>query len=189
MVARFSGKRWDIPSRIYSDSLTVYTGQSLKDLGFFERLARLNYHPVIPGRKVAARGEYSYDAKAGKFELFLHSFAYPDHNFPGELVEMRARCGGPDHHLDTRPALAPAALLDRAGARADQRHLPGQLGAAPAGETRANSAALHRRDPRRRRPSLLRASRHRPGADRQGGDGWTSPRAISGRAVRRSRSN
>ena len=88
VVARFSGKRWDIPSRIYSDSLTVYTGQSLKDLGFFERLARLNYHPVIPGQKVAARGEFSYDAKAGKVELFLHSFAYPDHNFPGELVQM-----------------------------------------------------------------------------------------------------
>ncbi len=88
VVARFSGKRWDIPSRIYSDSLTVYAGQSLKDLGFFERLARLNYHPAIPGQKVAARGEFSYDAKRGKLELFLHSFAYPDHNFPGELVEM-----------------------------------------------------------------------------------------------------
>jgi len=88
VVERFSGKRWDLPSRIYSDSLTVYAGQNLNDLGFFERLARLNYHPVAPGGKVGARGEYSYDAKRGKLELFLHSFAYPDHNFPGELVEI-----------------------------------------------------------------------------------------------------
>ncbi|HWN58338.1 MAG TPA: hypothetical protein VNO74_09575, partial [Methylomirabilota bacterium] len=56
VVARFSGKRWNIPSRIYSDSLLIYPGQDLKDLGFFERLARLNYHPVDPG-KVTTRGE------------------------------------------------------------------------------------------------------------------------------------
>ena len=29
VVARFSGKRWNIPSRIYSDSCFVYPGQSL----------------------------------------------------------------------------------------------------------------------------------------------------------------
>src|SRR5215469_7515336 len=76
VVARMSGKRWDIPSRIYSDSTIVYTGQSLKDLGFFERLARLNYHRTDPG-KVRSRGEYSYDPNNGKLVIFLHSFAYP----------------------------------------------------------------------------------------------------------------
>ncbi|MFZ0245980.1 MAG: hypothetical protein WAL68_09915, partial [Candidatus Binatus sp.] len=64
VVARFSGKRWNIPSRIYSDSVLIYPGQDLKDLGFFERLARLNYHPVDPGH-VASRGEYSFDRKRG----------------------------------------------------------------------------------------------------------------------------
>ena len=63
VVARFSGKRWNIPSRIYSDSILIYPGQDLKDLGFFERLARLNYHPVDPGQ-VASRGEYSFDQEA-----------------------------------------------------------------------------------------------------------------------------
>ncbi len=87
VVARFSGRRWNIPSRIYSDSEIVYPGQSLKDLGFFERLARLNYHRVDPG-KVTARGEYSYDPQHGKLEIFLHSFAYPYRNFGGELVEI-----------------------------------------------------------------------------------------------------
>jgi penicillin-binding protein 1B len=87
VVARFSGKRWDIPSRIYSDSLTIYPGQNLSDLGFFERLARLNYHPV-PDGKVASRGEYSYDKAKGRLVIFLHSFSYPDRNFPGEMVAM-----------------------------------------------------------------------------------------------------
>jgi penicillin-binding protein 1B len=87
VVARFSQKHWNIPSRIYSDSTVVYPGPALKDLGFFERLARLNYHRVEAG-KVSERGEYSYDAKRGKLLIFLHNFAYPDRNFPGEIVQM-----------------------------------------------------------------------------------------------------
>jgi len=87
VVTRFSGKRWNIPSRIYSDSVLIYPGQDLKDLGFFERLARLNYHPVDPG-KVNTRGEYSYDKKRGKLDVFLHSFAYPYRIFGGQVVDI-----------------------------------------------------------------------------------------------------
>lgn len=35
VVTRFSGKRWDIPSQIYSDSLIVYPGANLGEVGFF----------------------------------------------------------------------------------------------------------------------------------------------------------
>ncbi len=87
VVARFSQKHWNIPSRIYSDSTVIYPGQALQDLGFFERLARLNYHPVEAGR-VTERGEYSYDPKKGKLVIFLHNFAYPYRNFAGEIVEI-----------------------------------------------------------------------------------------------------
>jgi penicillin-binding protein 1B len=89
LVTRFSGKRWNLPSRIYSDSLTIYPGENLKELGFFERLARLNYHRVGPTEKVTTRGEYSFDSKRGKIVIFLHSFAYPYREFGGELVEIR----------------------------------------------------------------------------------------------------
>jgi penicillin-binding protein 1B len=88
VVTRFSGKRWDIPSRIYSDSLIIYSGQSLKDLGFFDRLARLNYHPVGAEAKVRSRGEYRYDPARGRLTIFLHSFAYANHTFPGQIVEL-----------------------------------------------------------------------------------------------------
>src|SRR5579859_1228004 len=77
VVTRFSGKRWDIPSQIYSDSLTVYPGTSLSDVGFFQRLARLNYRPQRSAAEVTGRGEYSYDAAKGKLVIFLHAFAYP----------------------------------------------------------------------------------------------------------------
>jgi len=89
VVTRFSGKRWDIPSRIYSDSVLIYPGQNLKDLGFFERIARLNYHRLGPNEKVSARGEYSFDPKRGRLVIFLHAFSYSYRRFEGELVEMR----------------------------------------------------------------------------------------------------
>jgi penicillin-binding protein 1B len=92
VVTRFSGKRWTIPSLVYSDSTTLYPGQKLDDLGFFQRLARLNYHRVSPGQ-VNLRGEYSFDPKPGQLVIFLHNFAYPYKEFGGDLIEMKL---GPD---------------------------------------------------------------------------------------------
>jgi len=88
VVTRFAGKRWTIPSLLYSDSTTIYPGQRLDDLGLMQRLARLNYHRVDPGR-VSARGEYSYDQKSGRLIIFMHGFHYPYKDFPGQLVAMR----------------------------------------------------------------------------------------------------
>jgi penicillin-binding protein 1B len=88
IAARFEGKRWTIPSMVYSDSTTIYPGLKLDDLGLFQRLARLNYHRVEPGQ-VTIRGEYSFDEKHARLELFLHSFHYPYAESPGELVTLR----------------------------------------------------------------------------------------------------
>ncbi|MGH7932689.1 MAG: PBP1A family penicillin-binding protein [Candidatus Binataceae bacterium] len=93
VVTRMSGKRWNIPSLVYSDSATVYAGQRLNDIGFFQRLARLNYHK-IDAEPVNARGEYSYDQKHGRLAIFLHSFNYPYGSFPGELAIMRVAPDG-----------------------------------------------------------------------------------------------
>ena len=87
VVARFSQQRWNIPSRIYSDSTTIYPGVTLKDVGFFERLARLNYHRVAKSDRLD-RGDYTYDPKHGKLIIFLHNFAYPYRNFGGEVVQI-----------------------------------------------------------------------------------------------------
>ena len=95
VVTRFSGQRWTIPSQVYSDSTTIYPGQKFGDLGFFQRLARLNYHRVDAGQ-VSARGEYSYDPKKRRLALFLHDFRYPYGGFPGELIEMKIFGSGHD---------------------------------------------------------------------------------------------
>ncbi len=94
VVTRFAGKRWTIPSRIYSDSSLIYPGQRLDDLGFFERLARLNYHRVASAAAVRDRGEFAYDQKRGRLAIFLHSFAYPYRSFPGELIAMKLGADG-----------------------------------------------------------------------------------------------
>jgi penicillin-binding protein 1B len=88
LVARFSGKRWTIPSMVYSDATTIYPGQRLDDIGFYERLARLNYHRTEPG-EVRGRGEFSYSSKTNRLVIFLHSFRYPYTDYAGELVEMK----------------------------------------------------------------------------------------------------
>ena len=89
VIERFSGKRWTIPSRIYSDSVTLYPGQRLSDIGFFERIARLNYHRVDSADQVDSRGMYFYDQKRGRLLIFLHSFPYPFKEFMGELVQLK----------------------------------------------------------------------------------------------------
>jgi penicillin-binding protein 1B len=88
VVARFSGQHWTLPSLLYSDSIMLYPGERLGDIGFFQRLARLNYHRVEPGR-VRFRGEYSFDETHGTVTLFLHDFRYPYQNFAGALVELK----------------------------------------------------------------------------------------------------
>jgi penicillin-binding protein 1B len=88
VVARFSGRPWTIPSTVYSDSTVVYPGQKIGDLGLIQRLARLNYHRVDSGQ-VRARGEYSYELTKGRLVIFLHSFRYPDRQFPGALIALR----------------------------------------------------------------------------------------------------
>jgi penicillin-binding protein 1B len=88
VVERFSGQHWKLPSLIYSDSTMLYPGARLDEIGFFERLARLNYHRVDPGQ-VRLKGEYSFDEKQGTLVLFMHPFRYPYYDFAGALVRLK----------------------------------------------------------------------------------------------------
>src|ERR1700721_1616827 len=94
VIERFSGKRWTIPSRIYSDSVTIYPGQRMDDIGFFERIARLNYHRADSPDQVNSRGLYFYDQKHGRLLIFLHSFPYPFKDFTGEVVQLKLALDG-----------------------------------------------------------------------------------------------
>jgi penicillin-binding protein 1B len=88
VVARFSGQHWTLPSLLYSDSTMLYPGERLGEIGFFQRLARLNYHQVAPG-EVRMRGEYSFDQTRGSLAIFLHDFRYPYNDFAGALVLLK----------------------------------------------------------------------------------------------------
>ena len=88
VAERFSGQHWKLPSLIYSDSTMLYPGARLDEIGFFERLARLNYHRVDPGQ-VRLRGEYSFDEQQGSLVLFMHRFRYPYYDFAGALVRLK----------------------------------------------------------------------------------------------------
>jgi penicillin-binding protein 1B len=116
VIGRFSGQHWTLPSLLYSDSTILYPGERLDQIGFFQRLARLNYHRIASG-EVRLRGEYSFDQKRGKLLLFLHDFRYPYHDFAGELIALKisplstietiqdAATGKPEYSIELEPEL------------------------------------------------------------------------------------
>ncbi len=79
VVSRFEGRRWNLPSRIYSDMMTVRAGDGSSPEKLAAKLDRLLYQrddaaPVRPGH---------YRKTAGSVELFTRRFRYPGHVFPG----------------------------------------------------------------------------------------------------------
>ncbi|MDX2167018.1 MAG: PBP1A family penicillin-binding protein [Deltaproteobacteria bacterium] len=71
---KFNGRRWDFPSRIYSDALLIYPGLDLQAAGVPERLARLGYRGV-GGDAPLRKGDMRRTPDG--LDLFLHDFAYP----------------------------------------------------------------------------------------------------------------
>ncbi|HSD10901.1 MAG TPA: PBP1A family penicillin-binding protein [Candidatus Binatia bacterium] len=86
LIERFSGRRWEIPSKIYSDSFTVYAGSEISPLNLIERLNRLDYRRV--DGEVAHAGEYRYQPAERRLEVFLRSFGYPSRFFPGFAARL-----------------------------------------------------------------------------------------------------
>jgi penicillin-binding protein 1B len=79
-----SSRRWDLPSRIYSDALPMVPGlQYPRDL-LEPKLNHLGYH-AIQG-SLANPGEYRY--LPGSLEIYLQDFAYPDMEFHAMPVRV-----------------------------------------------------------------------------------------------------
>jgi penicillin-binding protein 1B len=105
LVERFSGRRWEIPSKIYSDSFTVYAESEISPLNLVERLDRLDYRRV--DANVAHAGEYRYQPADRRLEVFLRNFNYPGRPFPGfpARVELAGKSVSAITRLDTGQAL------------------------------------------------------------------------------------
>lgn len=71
--SRFAGVRWQVPSRVYSDSTLLFPGQYILRSALLEKLQRLNYRQVDgqPSRK----GEMHTAAK--QMDIFLHDARLP----------------------------------------------------------------------------------------------------------------
>ncbi len=72
-----SSRRWDLPSRIYSDATPIVPGLELPRELLEPRLNHVGYHVV--GERVANPGDYRY--VNGNLEIYLQNFEYPDIEF------------------------------------------------------------------------------------------------------------
>ncbi len=83
---KFHRRPWALPSRVYSAPLVVYAGLDLKEIGFFERLARLGYRRVAA--PVRFRGDYRLDPSGLWLDIVLHEFSYPTHAEVGRRLRL-----------------------------------------------------------------------------------------------------
>jgi penicillin-binding protein 1B len=84
---RFAGRRWSIPSRVYSDVTLLYPGLSIDRPALLRKLHRLDYRPVdnLPRRPGEMR------ARGDGIEIYLHDLQIPDQHRPGFPVRLRMR--------------------------------------------------------------------------------------------------
>lgn len=81
---RFEGKRWHLPSKIYSDSFPIYPGMSVVHPSLLNKLKRLNYQQTnLPPQQ---KGDFIWDEEG--IDVFLQDFEYPDTSFSGFPVRL-----------------------------------------------------------------------------------------------------
>ena len=84
LVEKFAGRRWDLPSRIYSDSRVIHAGSGVPVEEVLERLGALEYRAV--GEEADHPGEYRHEP--GVLELHLRPFRYADRVAPPLAVRI-----------------------------------------------------------------------------------------------------
>jgi penicillin-binding protein 1B len=79
-----SSRRWDLPSRIYSDATPIVPGMSIPRSLLEPKLNHAGYHEVAV--RVTNPGEYRYTG--GTVEIYLQNFEYPDIEFRALAVAI-----------------------------------------------------------------------------------------------------
>jgi penicillin-binding protein 1B len=98
-----SSRRWDLPSRVYSDATPIVPGMSLPRALLEPKLNHVGYHEVKA--RVANPGEYRYSGS--DLEIYLQNFEYPDIEFRAMpvVVEFAGAEVRAVHRLDDNVAL------------------------------------------------------------------------------------
>lgn len=83
--ARFDKPRkWDLPSRVYSDVEYLYPGADIEARDIVGKLDRLGYRNT--GEAIAGPGDYAIGR--GRLDMYLHDFDYPEESFKGFPVRI-----------------------------------------------------------------------------------------------------
>lgn len=108
VTAKWEGRKWNLPSRVYSDAYLLYPGRRIDPADFEARLGRLGYLEQAGG--VDDPGEYA--SEGSEWLVYLHAFAYPDGENPPIPIRIET-AGGTIRsltHARTGDTLSSAAL-------------------------------------------------------------------------------
>ena len=72
-----SSRRWDLPSRIYSDATPIVPGMTIPRALLEPKLNHVGYHEVDDARRQSRR----VSLRRRTLELYLQNFEYPDIEF------------------------------------------------------------------------------------------------------------
>ncbi|HEY6049860.1 MAG TPA: transglycosylase domain-containing protein, partial [Thermoanaerobaculia bacterium] len=108
VVSRFEGRRWNLPSRIYSDLLALKTGDGGAPDRLTAKLDRLLYQrdserPSRPGH---------YRRRGETVEVFTRGFRYPGRDFGGMLATVQFSGGRVSDLRDGSGERLPAVVIE-----------------------------------------------------------------------------
>lgn len=91
LVERLSGRRWQLPSRLYGDSFVIYVGQELVPADLVARLDRLGYSRTA--REPVSAGAYRFERNRGRIEVRLRDFIEGSRHVPETAARISFRLG------------------------------------------------------------------------------------------------
>ncbi len=123
---RFRGRRWSIPSRVYSDSTLLYPGERIHASLFHEKLKGLGYRRI--NYRPRQKGDMCFRDQS--VEIFLNDLRLPSMERTGFPIEIAIKGGAIESisHLESGDPipfleLEPEELMLFFGPEREQRHL------------------------------------------------------------------
>ena len=80
----FSGRKWEVPARVYARPLELYPGAALSAEDFAHELSLLGYRSVS---SIRASGQVQ--RSGGQFEVYTRSFSFPDERVAAGRLTLR----------------------------------------------------------------------------------------------------